>query len=75
VLAVAKAWRHVIKDPQEVAMLECSEKAAGDAWEMTEDDMQQLRKVGFSTDRNSPTPSVSCSTRMTWKTVLSLSKR
>ena len=29
-------------------MLEFSEKVAGDAWEMTEDDMQQLRKVGFS---------------------------
>ena len=48
VLALAKDWRQVIKDLQEYAMLEFSEKVAGEAWEMTEDDIQQLRKVGFS---------------------------
>lgn len=29
-------------------MLDFSEKVAGDAWEMTEEDTQELRKVGFS---------------------------
>ena len=29
-------------------MLEFSEKVAGDAWEMTPDDIQELRRVGFS---------------------------
>ena len=47
-LAVAKYWRQVIQDPQEIAMLNFSEKVAGDAWRMTEDDIQQLRQVGFS---------------------------
>jgi len=48
VLALAEDWRKVIKDPQEYAMLEFSEKVAGEAWEMTEDDIQHLRKAGFS---------------------------
>ena len=29
-------------------MLEFSERVAGDAWEMTEEDIQKLREVGFS---------------------------
>ena len=48
VLAVAKDWRQIIQDPQEYAMLEFSEKVAGDAWEMTADDIEALRKVDFS---------------------------
>lgn len=48
VVAVANDWRQVIKDPQETAMLEFSEKVAGDAWQMTENDIRQLRQVGFS---------------------------
>lgn len=45
---MAEDWRRVIKDPQEFAMLEFSERVAGDAWEMTEGDIQKLREVGFS---------------------------
>lgn len=45
---MAKDWRTAITDPQEYAMLEFSEKVAGDAWQMTEEDIRKLRSVGFS---------------------------
>ncbi|MDP7559823.1 MAG: hypothetical protein QF745_04710 [Planctomycetota bacterium] len=48
VLALAEDWRKAIKDPQEYAMLEFSEKVAGDAYKIMEKDIQNLRDVGFS---------------------------
>ena len=48
VVALTENWRSVITDPAEYAMLEFSEQVAGDAWKITEIDVENLRTVGFS---------------------------
>ena len=47
-VALTEDWRGVIRDPAEYAMLEFSEQVAGDAWKITESDVENLRMVGFS---------------------------
>ena len=48
VVALTKDWRGVITDPAEYAMLEFSEQVVGDAWKITESEIEKLRMVGFS---------------------------
>ena len=47
-VALTEDWRSVITDPMEYTMLEFSEQVAGDAWKITESDVENLRTVGFS---------------------------
>ena len=42
-VALTEDWRGVITDPAEYAMLEFSEQVAGDAWKITEIEIEKLR--------------------------------
>ena len=48
VVTLTEDWRSVITDPAEYAMLEFCEQVAGDAWKITESEVEKLRTVGFS---------------------------